>query len=204
MKTPLRTLVLPSTVHRVINIAIFASGTASNAQKIIEHFDKSPSVRVALIVSNKKNAGVLDIAREYGTPTQIIDRQMFYETEDLLDILIKQNVEFIVLAGFLWLMPTYLVQAFPKKIVNIHPALLPKFGGKGMYGKHVHEAVKSAGETETGITIHFVNEHYDEGDIVFQARCPVLPDDTPDDIARRVLQLEHQHFPTIIAQLLTA
>jgi len=188
----------------VINIAIFASGTGSNARKIIEHFKNSPSVRVALVVSNKKDAGVLDIAREHGIPTQVIDRKMFYETEELLGILKNHSIEFIVLAGFLWLVPTYLVRAFPKKMVNIHPALLPKFGGKGMYGKHVHEAIKSANETETGITIHLVNEHYDEGDIVFQTRCPVLPDDSPDDIARRVLQLEHRHFPTIIAQLLTA
>lgn len=186
-----------------MNIAIFASGTGSNARKIIEHFKNSPSVRVALVVSNKKDAGVLDIAREHGIPTQVIDRKMFYETEDLLGILKKHGIEFIVLAGFLWLVPAYLVRAFPKKMVNIHPALLPKFGGKGMYGKHVHEAVKSANETETGITIHLVNEHYDEGDIVFQTKCPVLPDDTPDDIARRVLQLEHRHFPTIIAQLLS-
>ncbi len=186
------------------HLAIFASGTGSNARKIIENFKNSPSVRVALVVSNKKDAGVLDIAREHGIPTQVIDRKMFYETEDLLGILKKHEIEFIVLAGFLWLVPTYLVRAFPKKMVNIHPALLPKFGGKGMYGKHVHEAVKSANETETGITIHLVNEHYDEGDIVFQTKCPVLPDDTPDDIARRVLQLEHRHFPTIIAQLLTA
>ncbi len=184
-----------------MNIAIFASGTGSNARKIIEHFKNSPSVRVALVVSNKKDAGVLDIAHEHGIPTQVIDRKMFYETEDLLGILKKHGIEFIVLAGFLWLVPAYLVRAFPKKMVNIHPALLPKFGGKGMYGKHVHEAVKSANETETGITIHLVNEHYDEGDIVFQTKCPVLPDDTPGDIARRVLQLEHRHFPTIIAQL---
>jgi phosphoribosylglycinamide formyltransferase-1 len=188
----------------VINIAIFASGTGSNARKIIEHFKNSPSVRVALVVSNKKDAGVLDIAREHGIPTQVIDRKMFYETEELLGILKNHSIEFIVLAGFLWLVPTYLVRAFPKKMVNIHPALLPKFGGKGMYGKHVHEAIKSANETETGITIHLVNEHYDEGDIVFQARCPVLPDDSPDDIARRVLQLEHRYFLIIIAQLITA
>lgn len=186
------------------NIAIFASGTGSNARKIIEYFKNSPDVKVALVVSNKKDAGVLDIAREHDIPTQIIERKMFYETETLLGILKKHGIQFIVLAGFLWLAPPYLVRAFPKKMVNIHPALLPKFGGKGMYGKHVHEAVKAANETETGITIHFLNEHYDEGDIVFQARCPVLPEDSPEDIARRVSHLEHRHFPQIIAQLLTA
>jgi phosphoribosylglycinamide formyltransferase-1 len=184
------------------HIAIFASGTGSNARKIIEYFKNSPDVRVALVVSNKKEAGVLDIAREHGIPTQVIDRQMFYETEDLLGILKKHDIGFIALAGFLWLIPSYLVKAFEKKILNIHPALLPKYGGKGMYGMRVHEAVRENGETETGITIHFVNEHYDEGAVVFQANCPVSPDDSPADIARKVQQLEHQHFPAIIARLL--
>lgn len=189
----------------MINIAIFASGTGSNARTIIEHFKDSPtSARVALVVSNRKNAGVLDIAREHDIPIQVVDRQMFYKTEDMLAILKKHKIEFVVLAGFLWLIPPYLVRAFPQKMVNIHPALLPKYGGKGMYGRHIHEAVKENSETETGITIHFVNEHYDAGDIVFQARCPVLPHDSPDDIARKVQQLEHLHFPNIIAQLVTA
>jgi phosphoribosylglycinamide formyltransferase-1 len=185
-----------------MNIAIFASGTGSNARKIIEYFKNSRDVRVALVVSNKKDAGVLDIARQHEIPTQVIDRQMFYETEDLLDILKKHGVGFIVLAGFLWLIPSYLVKAFEKKMLNIHPALLPKFGGKGMYGMRVHEAVKSAGEQETGITIHWVNEHYDAGDIVFQARCPVSPEDSPADIARKVQHLEHQHYPAVISRLL--
>jgi phosphoribosylglycinamide formyltransferase-1 len=127
---------------------------------------------------------------------------MFYEREDLLDILKKHGVGFIVLAGFLWLIPSYLVKAFEKKMLNIHPALLPKFGGKGMYGMRVHEAVKAAGEEETGITIHWVNEHYDAGDIVFQARCPVSPEDSPADIARKVQHLEHQHYPAVISRLL--
>lgn len=186
-----------------MNIAIFASGTGSNARKIIEYFDHSPDVRAALVVSNKKDAGVLDIAREHGIPTQVIDRHMFYETEAVLGILKKHDIGFVVLAGFLWLMPPYLVRAFQRRMVNIHPALLPKFGGKGMYGMRVHEAVQAAGESETGITIHFVNEHYDEGDIVFQASCPVLPEDSPTDIARKVQQLEHRHFPETIARLAT-
>lgn len=185
------------------NIAIFASGTGSNARKIIEYFKGSTDVRVALVVSNKKDAGVLDIAREYDIPTQVIDRRMFYETEDLPGILKKYEIGFIVLAGFLWLMPSYLVKAFEKRIVNIHPALLPKFGGKGMYGMRVHEAVKENGETESGITIHWVNEHYDEGDIVFQSSCPVLPEDSPADIARKVQELEHRHFPKVIEKLIT-
>jgi phosphoribosylglycinamide formyltransferase-1 len=185
-----------------MNVAIFASGTGSNAKKIIEYFKDSPDVRVALIVSNKKDAGVLDIAREHDLPTQVIDRQMFYETQDLLGILKKHKIGFVVLAGFLWLVPSYLVKSFPKKMLNIHPALLPKFGGKGMYGMRVHEAVKETGETETGITIHFLNEHYDEGNIVFQISCPVSPDDSPADIARKVQQLEHRHFSFVIEKLI--
>lgn len=184
------------------NIAIFASGTGSNARNIIGYFKNSTDVRVALIVSNKKDAGVLDIAREHDIPVQVIDRRMFYETEEILTILRRHKIDFIVLAGFLWLIPEYLVKAFDRKMVNIHPALLPKYGGKGMYGMRVHEAVKAAGETETGITIHYVNEHYDKGDFVFQTRCAVAAEDTPADIARKVQQLEHRYFPEVIAQIL--
>ncbi|MBC7776784.1 MAG: phosphoribosylglycinamide formyltransferase, partial [Phycisphaerae bacterium] len=180
------------------NIAIFASGGGSNARKIIEYFKDSSVGEVALVVSNKPNAGVLAIAAEHQIPTQIIDRQGFYETESILKILEEHKIGFVVLAGFLWLVPGYLVRAFPKRILNIHPALLPKYGGKGMYGHHVHEAVKAIGETETGMTIHFVNEHYDDGDIVFQAKCPVAPADSPEDIARNVLVLEHRFFSEII------
>jgi phosphoribosylglycinamide formyltransferase-1 len=187
---------------RLANIAIFASGGGSNARKIIEYFKQSEVAQVVLVVSNKPKAGVLDIAAEHGIPTQIIDRQGFYETEAILGVLKEYSVDFIALAGFLWLVPGYLVRAFPGRVVNIHPALLPKYGGKGMYGHHVHEAVKAAGETETGMTIHLVNEHYDEGDIVFQASCPVAPEDTPEDIARKVLVLEHQFFPETIEKLI--
>jgi len=183
-------------------IAIFASGGGSNALKIIEHFKDSSVGRVALVVSNKRNAGVLAIAEAYGIPTHIIERQGFYETKEILKVLKAHQIEFVVLAGFLWLVPAYLVKAFPRRILNIHPALLPKFGGKGMYGHHVHEAVKAAGETETGMTIHFVNEHYDDGDIVFQARCPVAKEDSPEDIARNVLTLEHRFFPEIIEKVI--
>ncbi|MFN0034974.1 MAG: formyltransferase family protein, partial [Saprospiraceae bacterium] len=142
------------------------------------------------------------IAAEHGIPAQIIDRPGFYDTEEILDVLKKHEIGLVVLAGFLWLVPGYLVRAFPRRILNIHPALLPKFGGKGMYGHHVHEAVKAAGETETGMTIHFVNEHYDEGDIVFQARCPVAPEDSPADIARNVLALEHQFFSETVEKVI--
>ncbi len=184
------------------HLAIFASGAGSNARKIIEFFQNSPNVTVALVVSNKRQAGVLDIAREHNIPTHIVERASFYDTEDLLAVLREYEVDFIALAGFLWLIPSYLVRAFPRKIINIHPALLPKFGGQGMYGQHVHTAVQAAGETETGMTIHFVNEHYDEGDIIFQARCPVLPGDTPTDIAHRVLALEHAHYPRILHEVM--
>ncbi len=184
------------------NIAVFASGGGSNARKIIEHFKDSSVGKVALVVSNKPNAGVLTISAEHGIPTQIIDRQSFYETEDILKTLEKHKIGLVVLAGFLWLVPGYLVRAFPQRILNIHPALLPKFGGKGMYGHHVHEAVKAAGETETGMTIHFVNEQYDDGDIVFQARCPVAAEDSAEDIARNVLVLEHRFYPTIIEKVI--
>jgi len=183
-------------------LAIFASGGGSNARRIMEHFSGSERVRVGLVLSNKADAGVLDIAREHGVPTQVISRKSFYETEDILRVLQEKSVDFVVLAGFLWLVPPYLVRAFPRKIVNIHPALLPKYGGKGMYGMHVHEAVKAAGETETGMTIHFVNEQYDDGDIIFQEKCPVTPTDTPADIARNVLRLEHQYFSQVIENLL--
>lgn len=186
------------------NIAIFASGGGSNAQKMIDYFADSTTVNVALIVSNKADAGVLGIAERHGIRALVIQRSGFYQSEQLLEVLRAADIDFIVLAGFLWLIPPYLIQAFPKKIVNIHPALLPKYGGKGMYGMHVHEAVKAAGETETGITIHYVNEHYDEGDIVFAAKTALTPDDSPTDIAKKVQQLEHAHFPRVVDQLVNA
>jgi phosphoribosylglycinamide formyltransferase-1 len=189
-------------MQNTTKIAIFASGGGSNARKIIEYFKDSPVGEVALVVSNKRNVGVLDIAESHGVPTHIIDRQGFYESEVMLDKLKQHKIDLIVLAGFLWLVPGYLVRAFPGKILNIHPALLPKYGGKGMYGHHVHEAVKAAGEPESGMTIHFVNEHYDEGDIVFQATCQLSPEDTSEEIAQKVLKLEHQHYPEIIEKVI--
>lgn len=181
-----------------MNIAIFASGGGSNARKIIEYFEGHPSVKIVLVVSNKADAGVLAIADEFGIEHLIISKSTLYDSEFMLNSLSESRVDFIVLAGFLLLVPTYLVEHFEKKIVNIHPALLPKFGGKGMHGSHVHEAVRAANETETGITIHFCNAAYDEGSIIFQAKCPVLPEDTPTDIARKVLELEHRFYPIII------
>ncbi len=185
-------------------LAIFASGGGSNARKIIEYFEGRSGVAVALIVSNKADAPVLELARAQGLDSLVLNRASFYQSENILEELRRRQIDFIALAGFLWLAPPYLVRAFQGRMVNIHPALLPKFGGKGMYGQHVHEAVKTAGETETGMTIHFVNEIYDSGDIIFQARCPVEPTDTPETIARKVLALEHQHYPEQLYRLMTA
>lgn len=185
------------------NIAIFASGTGSNARKIVEHFAHHPNINVALVISNKSTAKVLDMAAANQIPTLLINRTDFYQTENLLAELTKHQVDFIALAGFLWLIPPYLVKAFPNKMINIHPALLPKYGGKGMYGSHVHKAVRANNEQESGITLHYVNEHYDEGNIIFQASCPVSSADTPAEIAANVLKLEHYYFPLILESVLT-
>ena len=184
------------------NIAIFASGTGSNATKIVVHLKNHASIKVGLIISNKATAPVLQMATTNNIPTLLLQKQDFYNTENLLTNLAEHKIDFIALAGFLWLIPPYLVQAFENKIVNIHPALLPKYGGKGMYGMNVHKAVHANKEKESGITIHFVNEHYDEGNSIFQASCPIDPQDDPSIIQKQVLVLEHQYFPTIIESLL--
>jgi phosphoribosylglycinamide formyltransferase-1 len=187
----------------VKNIAVFASGTGTNAEKIVQYFKRHQDIaRVALIVSNKADALVLDMAEREGVDRYVLKRKAFYQTKDLLNVLHKYQIDLIVLAGFLWLVPPYLVAAFQGKMINIHPALLPKFGGKGMYGMNVHKAVKENGEKESGITIHYVNEAYDEGHIIFQAKCAIAPEDQPKDIARKVQQLEHLHFAPEIAKLL--
>jgi phosphoribosylglycinamide formyltransferase-1 len=188
----------------VKNIAILASGAGSNAQKILEHFSNRMDITVRLIVSNKQEAGVLNIAKDASIDTFVVTRDSFYSSTDLLVELNKRNIDFIVLAGFLWLIPPYLIQHYPDRIINIHPALLPKYGGKGMYGHFVHEAVHLAKETHSGITIHYVNEKYDEGSIVFQERCEILPSDQPEDIARKVQVLEHSYYPTVIDQLVSS
>ncbi|SOD94893.1 phosphoribosylglycinamide formyltransferase [Spirosoma fluviale] len=185
-------------------IALFASGSGSNAEKIAEYFADNAGVDVSLVVSNNAKAGVIERSRRLHIPVVLFDRTTFYDTDRITQLLLNQKIDLIVLAGFMWLMPADLVRAFPNKIVNIHPALLPKFGGKGMYGHFVHEAVAAAGETESGITIHYVNERYDEGQIIFQASCPVSPTDTPDDIARKVQALEHTHYPSVVADVLTS
>lgn len=184
------------------NIVIFASGAGSNAQKIIDHFRNSDKGRVALIVCNKPGAGILDIAQREGIPAVLIEKEKFFHTDTYVQLLKEQHTDLIVLAGFLWKVPVNLVQAFPNRIINIHPALLPKFGGKGMYGHFVHEAVVAAGETESGITIHYVNEKYDDGEPILQERCIVTSEDTPETVARKVQALEHQWFPVIVERIL--
>lgn len=183
------------------NIAIFASGSGTNAEAIMEHFAASTTARVALLLSNRADAFALKRAERFGVPTAVFSREEFRDPEGAVARLLKEHhIEFIVLAGFLWLVPDYLTTRYAGRIVNIHPALLPKFGGKGMYGHYVHEAVLAAGETRSGITIHLVNERYDSGDILFQATVPVSPDDTPDSLAEKIHTLEHRHFPTVIEQ----
>ncbi|MBX7183008.1 MAG: phosphoribosylglycinamide formyltransferase [Bacteroidia bacterium] len=180
-------------------LAIFASGNGSNAQQIIAYLESHPTLRIGLVVSNKENAGVLEKAEKLGIPTRVLPKPDWVNESIVLDLLKSFEIEGIVLAGFLLKIPAFLVQAFPGRILNIHPALLPKFGGKGMYGMHVHEAVKNSGDRITGITIHEVNEVYDQGKIVFQASCEVLETDTAEAIAGKVQQLEHLHFPGVVA-----
>lgn len=197
-------------------IAIFASGKGSNAEKIIEHFTTHPSPRsgegqgvrhggqgVRLVVSNKPGAGVLKIAEAYQIPTLIIEKEKFFRGNAYIEELKNAGVDFIVLAGFLWKIPDLLIKAYRGKIINIHPALLPKYGGKGMYGAFVHEAVIAAKEKESGITIHYVDEHYDNGDIIFQAKCPVYESDTAHSLAERIHQLEHRYYPEVIEKLIS-
>lgn len=179
-------------------LAIFASGNGSNAEAIIQYFKNHPSIKVALVLSNNPDAFVLQRAKNAGIRAITFTREEYRQPGKLVHELSLENITHIVLAGFLWLVPDYLIKLYPDRIVNIHPALLPKFGGKGMYGSRVHEAVKLAGETETGITIHLVNEHYDDGRILFQASCPVEASHSASDIAKCVLALEHKHYPQVI------
>ncbi len=195
-------------------IAIFASGAGSNAEKIIEHLTPNPSpkergtaslkeIEVALIVSNKPDAGVLKIAQANNIPTLTIEKEKFFRGNSYIDELNAAGIDFIVLAGFLWKIPAALIKAYPKKIINIHPALLPGYGGKGMYGMYVHETVIANKEKQSGITIHYVDEHYDNGDIIFQATCAVKEGETPEMLARRIHLLEHEHYPLVIEKLLS-
>lgn len=184
-------------------IAIFASGSGTNAENIANYFKNSKTVEISLIISNKKDAFVLERAKKLGIEAVTFSKNDFEATEKILDFLMSRSIDFIVLAGFLLKIPDNLLKAFPNKIVNIHPALLPKFGGKGMYGDFVHKAVVESKESESGITIHYINENYDEGDIIFQAKCPVLPNDTFDDVAKKVHVLEYTHFPVVLENILS-
>lgn len=183
-------------------IAVFASGAGSNAEKIIQHFvDGSKGAAVTLIVCNKPTAGVLKIAESAGIPSLLIQKEKFLSGDGYVPELKESGIDFVVLAGFLWKIPQTLIDAFPRRIINIHPALLPKYGGKGMYGSFVHEAVIGAKEVESGITIHYVDEHYDHGDVIFQTTCTIHEGDSPETLAEKIHQLEHQHYPLIIEQL---
>lgn len=182
-------------------VAVLASGSGSNAENIARYFSGNKNVDIALIISNKADAYVHERARQLEIPSFTFRKDAF-ENGTVLKILKENQIDFIILAGFLLKVPMNLLQAYPSRIINIHPALLPKFGGKGMYGSHVHEAVVAAGEKESGITIHYVNENYDEGQIIFQAKCEVLPTDSPDDVANKVHDLEYRFFPEVIGQLL--
>ena len=184
------------------NIAIFASGSGTNAENIIRYFQENDLIRVALVLSNRSDAYVLERAHRLQVPSEVFLKEDWVSGEQILALLHEYHIDFIVLAGFLVRVPERLLHAYPDKIINIHPALLPRFGGKGMYGDRVHEAVVAAGEKESGITIHYINEHYDEGNAIFQATCPVLPTDSPDDVAKKVHALEYEHFPQVIEQVL--
>lgn len=181
------------------NLAIFASGKGSNAEKIIANFSNHPHIRVSLVVCNKAGAGVLDIAAAAGIESLLIDKETFRQAGEFAKKLKNQGITHIILAGFLWKIPSALVETYPDKILNIHPALLPKYGGKGMYGENVHKAVIAAGDRESGITIHLVDEHYDHGKTIFQATVDVHPDETPESLAARIHVLEHEHFPQVIS-----
>jgi phosphoribosylglycinamide formyltransferase-1 len=183
-------------------IAIFASGSGTNAEKIMSYFQHHELGEVSLVLSNKPDAYVLERARKYNVPTHVFDRERFYNSTEVLDLMTSTGISLVVLAGFLWLVPTDLIRAFPDRMINIHPALLPKYGGKGMYGRYVHEAVLKNKEKESGISIHFVNEVYDDGKIIRQEKCEVKPDDTPETLAQRIHLLEYRYYPLVIEELL--
>lgn len=184
-------------------IAIFASGSGSNAENLVKFFKNHPSISVSIILTNNKKAKVLDRAERLGVKSVVFNRADFSKSDVVLNTYLKE-IDYVVLAGFLWMVPESLVRAFPNRIINIHPALLPKYGGKGMYGMHVHNAVVSNKEQESGITIHYVNEHYDEGEVIFQAKTQVLSTDTPEDVAGKIHELEYEYFPKIVEQEILA
>ena len=185
-------------MSKKIRLAILASGSGTNAEAIMQYFQHHLQIQVAILLSNNPEALALERAKKFNVPTKVFDIQQFRENGEVLNWLKEFEVTHLVLAGFLWLLPKHLIQAYPSKIINIHPSLLPKFGGKGMYGMKVHEAVKASGETETGITIHLVNEHFDDGKILFQASCKIVSTDSSQEIAAKVYALEYSNYPKTI------
>ena len=183
-------------------IALFASGNGSNAQRIAEYFFANGLLEVSAIYSNNPEAYVLERAKLLGIPSVLFSRDAFYNNTSILDDLKSGQTDWIILAGFLWLIPDYILKAFPGRIINIHPALLPAYGGKGMYGMKVHESVIASGDKQSGITIHYVNEQYDKGDIIFQATCQIQADDTPEMLAAKIHELEYEYFPVVIEKLI--
>ena len=182
----------------MIRIAIFASGSGSNAENIINYFKDSVDICVPILLTNNANAGVIVRAQRLNVPILIFTKKNFKECNQITEFLINQKIDWIILAGFLWLVPSPMISAFPSKIINIHPALLPKYGGKGMYGHKVHDAVLAGEDTESGITIHYVDEHYDNGDVILQVSCPVYKSDTSDTLSARIHSLEHTHFAKVV------
>jgi phosphoribosylglycinamide formyltransferase-1 len=201
VKFPYKNLNVDINIMQTINVAIFASGAGTNAQKLIDYFRQHSQIKIALIVCNKPGAGVLTIAQKANIPSLLIEKEQFLRGNAYVDELKQHNVDFIVLAGFLWKVPVALIKAYPQHIINIHPALLPNYGGKGMYGRFVHEAVIAAKETESGISIHYVDELYDHGQLIFQARCSIEAGDTPDTLAQKIHELEHEHYPLIVEKV---
>ncbi len=183
-------------------IVIFASGSGTNAENLIKFFHNRDNVSVIQVLTNNPHAKVLDRCKKLKVSMLSFNRIAFTKTDDVLNVLKASKPDLIVLAGFLWKFPENILNEFPNKVINVHPALLPKYGGKGMYGIHVHEAVVKNNETETGITIHYVNEHYDEGAIIFQAKCEVLANDEAEDVAKKIHELEMEHFPNVVEKLL--
>ncbi|MFN8438916.1 MAG: phosphoribosylglycinamide formyltransferase [Cytophagales bacterium] len=184
-------------------IVLFASGSGSNVENIANYFANRTDVQIEAVYCNNPEAYVIERCKKLGIPCRVFTREEFSKSDVVVNELLALQTDLVVLAGFLWLIPKNLVATFPDKIINIHPALLPKFGGKGMYGHHVHEAVVANKESESGITIHFVNEHYDEGKVIFQASCAVTENDTADDVAKKIHLLEYEHFPKVIDKLLS-
>jgi len=188
-------------MDKIVKIALFASGSGTNVENIANYFNGGNVVKPVCVLCNKPDAFVLERAKRLELDSMTFNRADFNDGKRIMEYLTKHDIDMIVLAGFLWLVPQYLIDAYPNRIVNIHPALLPKFGGKGMYGMHVHEAVKESGETETGITIHLIDGNYDKGNTVFQAKVAIDPSDSPDDIANKVHALEYKYYPKVIEEI---